>query len=76
MRRQCSFAALPRGHPFNDGNKRTGFLVAAYYLRIMDYQPPATYRVGEVVDFCVRVSAGEIRDIQEIAEEIGHLWSL
>src|SRR6266508_5638400 len=23
---------ITQGHPFNDGNKRTGFLVAAYYL--------------------------------------------
>src|SRR5579864_5458438 len=23
---------ITAGHPFNDGNKRTGFLVAAYYL--------------------------------------------
>src|SRR5687768_9765786 len=26
---------ITQGHPFNDGNKRTGFLLAAYYLRRM-----------------------------------------
>jgi death-on-curing protein len=67
---------ITQGHPFNDGNKRTGFLIAAYYLRIMDYQPPAAYRIGEVVNFCVRVSAGQIREIEVIADEIERVWSL
>lgn len=66
---------ITQGHPFNDGNKRTGFLVAAYYLKIMGHSPPATYATADVVDFSVRVSAGEIRDVGVIAREIERLWS-
>ncbi len=49
---------ITQGNPFNDGNKRTGFLVAAYYLKIMNHDPPAVYSTVDVVDFSVRVSAG------------------
>jgi prophage maintenance system killer protein len=27
---------ITQGHPFNDGNKRTGFLVAVYFLELWD----------------------------------------
>ena len=32
---------ITQGHPFNDGNKRTGFLVAAYYLRRVGNPTPS-----------------------------------
>jgi len=66
---------ITQGHPFNDGNKRTGFLIAAYYLRIMGYPPPAAYLVDDVVDLCVPVSSGDLRDVVVIASEIERLWA-
>jgi death on curing protein len=58
---------ITQGHPFTDGNKRTGFLVAIYYLdRVGFVLRPNLFR-AEVVSFCRRVSAGEVRDLQTIA---------
>lgn len=65
---------ITQGHPFNDGNKRTGFLVAAYYLDLVDYPLPPRLPVDGVVDLCVRVSAGELREVALIAEELERLW--
>src|SRR5262245_29981484 len=31
---------ITQGHPFNDGNKRTGFLLAAYYLELVGIEFP------------------------------------
>jgi death on curing protein len=72
-------AAMPlrgitQGHPFNDGNKRTGFLLAAYYLRRMGYPWPAGLIEEQVIEFCLRVSAGRIRDIHEMAVILRHFW--
>lgn len=65
---------ITQGHPFTDGNKRTGFLMAVYYLKVMGYPIPYHAYNDHVVDFCVRVSAGDIRDAQEIAGELQRLW--
>lgn len=65
---------ITQGHPFNDGNKRTGFLVAAYYLELMGYPLPEQLPVDEVVDLCVRVSAGQLRDVPAIAAELRRSW--
>jgi len=65
---------ITQGHPFNDGNKRTGFLLAAYYLELLGYSPPASFAVNEVVAFCLRVSAGQIRDVDSIAQELRGWW--
>jgi prophage maintenance system killer protein len=65
---------ITQGHPFNDGNKRTGFLVAAYYLEAVGYPPPDLYSVGEVVEVCLRVSDSSLRDVALIAVELRRLW--
>jgi prophage maintenance system killer protein len=65
---------ITQGHPFNDGNKRTGFLVAAYYLRRAGFPTPSPLSEDAVVDLCLRVSAGELRDIHIIAAELRRLW--
>ena len=66
---------ITQGHPFNDGNKRTGFLLAAYYLDLVGYPLPEKLAVDDVVDLCVRVSAGDLRDVAVIAEELRRLWA-
>ena len=67
---------ITQGHPFNDGNKRTGFLVAAYYLEQVGYPWPVGLPVDEVVSFCLTVSAGQIREIADIATYLRRLWGL
>lgn len=65
---------ITQGHPFNDGNKRTGFLLAAYYLDIVGFPIVAFFRVDAAVAFCLSVSAGEIREVPLMAREIARLW--
>jgi prophage maintenance system killer protein len=65
---------ITQGHPFNDGNKRTGFLIVAYYLDRMGYPLPKTLPVEVIVGLYFRISAGELRDVQEIARIIQSLW--
>ena len=67
---------ITQGHPSNDGNKRTGFLLAAYYLQLVGHPAPAQFPPDEVVDLCMRVSAGELRDVTTIARELARLWLL
>lgn len=63
------------GHPFQDGNKRTGFLVAAYYLDVTGYPAPAALSISETVMLSRRVSAGELREVDVIARELRRLWT-
>ena len=65
---------ITRGHPFNDGNKRTGFLLAAYYLRLVGYPFPERLPTDEVVDLCLRVSAGHLSDVETVAGELRRIW--
>jgi prophage maintenance system killer protein len=65
---------ITQGHPFNDGNKRTGFLLASYYLQLVGHPWPSHLPEQDVIAFCLRVSAGEVRDIGAIAEELRRLW--
>ena len=58
---------ITRGHPFTDANKRTGFLVAVYYLDRVGYVLRPHLARAEVVSFCRRVSAGEVQDLGTIA---------
>ena len=58
---------ITQGHPFNDGNKRTGFLTASYFLDLMGCLLPAALDVEATVTLCVRVSAGGVRAVDEIA---------
>lgn len=65
---------ITQGHPFNDGNKRTGFLTAAYFLARMGYRFPDRLDVAAAEDLCMRVSSGEIRDIETITVGLRLLW--
>lgn len=65
---------ITQGHPFTDGNKRTGFLLASYYLDLAGYPLPDDLSEDDVVAFCLQVSAGDLRDISIIAGELRRLW--
>jgi death on curing protein len=58
---------ITQGHPFTDANKRTGFLLAVYFLDRTGYVVRPELSLSEVVSFSRRVSAGEIRDLAMIA---------
>ncbi|TAK34378.1 MAG: Fic family protein [Chloroflexota bacterium] len=65
---------ITQGHPFSDGNKRTGFMVATYYLNQVGYPAPDTLPRQAIVDFCLRISAGDIRQVEEIARQLAMVW--
>jgi death-on-curing protein len=65
---------ITQGHPFEDGNKRTGFLVAALYLSLVGHPLPTHLPVEDVVRFSLEVSAGTLRDVGMMAAELGRLW--
>jgi death-on-curing protein len=65
---------ITQGHPFADGNKRVGFLLAAYYLRNVGHPLPPLFPEDAVIEFCLRVAAGSIRDLQEITAALQHFW--
>lgn len=67
---------ITQGHPFADGNKRTGFVVASYWLEHVGFPAPETLDRNAVYDFCVQVSAGEIRDVGEMADALRRFWGL
>jgi prophage maintenance system killer protein len=58
---------ITQGYPFTDANKRTGFLVAIYYLDRVGFVLRPNLSPAEIVSFCRRVSAGDVRDLQIIA---------
>jgi death-on-curing protein len=66
---------IVQGHPFMDGNKRTGFWLAAYYLHLEGHVIPTRFDVDEVEAFCLQVSAGLIREVSEIATTLRTLWT-
>lgn len=48
-----------QGHPFGDGNKRTGFALAAYLLHVAGYDPPAeAWSEDELYAVNMEISAG------------------
>jgi death-on-curing protein len=65
---------IVQGHPFVDGNKRTGFLLAAYWLSLVGLQPPPSFDEDDAVSFTLRVSAGEIGDLAVIAATLRRFW--
>lgn len=65
---------ITQGHPFADGNKRTGFMVAYYWLEHLRFRLPAEQGRREIIDFCVQVSAGDIRDVGEMADRLRRFW--
>jgi prophage maintenance system killer protein len=66
---------ITQGHPFTDGNKRTGFLLAAFYLDRVGLVLHPNLPTVEVISFCRRVSAGEVRDLKVIAPTL-RTWTL
>ena len=65
---------ITQGHPFTDGKKRTGLLVAALYLDLVGHPYPPEVSVRPAVELCRHISAGEIRDVGVIAAELERLW--
>jgi len=65
---------ITQGHPFNDANKRTGFLIAAYYLEQVGFPLPARTAPDEAVALCLRISKGDLREIAVIQRELQALW--
>lgn len=65
---------ITQGHPFNDGNKRTGFLLAGYFLQRIGYAFPDPLDIDAAEDLCLRVSAGQLRDLPRIADELARIW--
>ena len=51
-------AAVARGHPFNDGNKRTAFALLCFILRLNDVD--TSLPQIETADRVVAMAAGEI----------------
>jgi death on curing protein len=66
---------ITQGHPFADGNKRAGLLVAAYYLELMGYPTPNPFDQDAVVTFCFSLAAGGIRSIEAIASQLREWWA-
>lgn len=67
---------ITAGHPFQDGNKRTGFLLAVFYLERLDFPLPASLPVDAAESLCRRISRGDLRQIETIAEELKALWGV
>ncbi len=65
---------ITQGHPFNDANKRTGFLTAAYYLEQVGFPFPAGASPDAAVALCLRISWGDLRDVTDIRRELAVLW--
>lgn len=65
---------ITQGHPFSDGNKRAGILLASYYLERTGYPLPDPFPDQEIEELGVRISAGQIRDIGEITQQLRRLW--
>jgi len=65
---------ITQGHPFNDANKRTGFLTAAYYLEQMGFPPPETVSSDQAFALCLRISKGDVRDVADIRRALHALW--
>lgn len=61
---------ITQGHPFQDANKRTGFLVATYFVEQIGYELVEPVPEQEIIDLALRISSGQLRDVAEIAAEL------
>ena len=59
---------IVRGHPFFDGNKRSGFLAALHFLRINGVSP--TIDEDAMFDMIIGVAVGEVT-IERLAQAFG-----
>jgi prophage maintenance system killer protein len=63
------------GNAFVDGNKRTGFLIAAYYLARAGWRSPLTpLPMAEVEAYGFSVAKRAITDVDEIAIKLQTWW--
>jgi len=66
-----------QGHPFGDGNKRTGFALAAYLLQLSGYDPPTdAWNEDEVFEVNMEISAGVRRDIEDLTRQLIAWWGV
>lgn len=65
---------ITAGHPFQDGNKRTGFLLAAFYLEQVGFPLPEAFPLAAAEELSLRVSAGATRNIEEITQRLQRVW--
>lgn len=68
------FRGIAGGHPFGDGNKRTAFLLAAYFLEETGHSLPENLPVDKLEDLCLKVSSGDIRDAEVISRSLRTFW--
>ena len=68
------FRGITQGHPFTDGNKRTGFLIAAYLLDLLGWPIPLDFDSRAAEELAVAISSGSMREIDEIAVGLARLW--
>lgn len=62
----ASYAAgIIRNHPFLDGNKRTGFIVAAVFLEVNGYRLSASEE--SVVESTLAMAAGKLKESEYAA---------
>jgi death-on-curing protein len=61
---------ITKGHPFQDGNKRTGFLTATYFLAQMGYELRKPVPEEEIIALATRVSAGKLVEVADITSEM------
>lgn len=59
---------IVRGHPFFDGNKRSGFLAALHFLRINGVSP--TIDEDAMFDMIIGVAVGDVT-IERLAQAFG-----
>lgn len=65
---------IVHGHPFEDGNKRTGFLISFFYLDKTGYSPVGEFPEQDVVDFCLGLSQGLYAELVDIKNAILFFW--
>jgi death-on-curing protein len=67
---------ITQGHPFQDANKRTGFLTASYYLAQLGYELVEPVPEAQLIDLALQVSAGQMRDVAVIAAVLRPFYRL
>lgn len=67
---------ITQGHPFTDGNKRTGFLLAPYYLEKVGFPRPDRLPEGEIIELAQQLSSGESRDLDEVKRALLRIYGI
>lgn len=70
--------AMMRGvigdHVFKDGNKRTGWMLAAFYLEQTGHTLPDNFSVDQAEEVCLAVAEGRVKDPIEIGRRLQRIW--